>query len=553
MINRFTSSRDYRLRRGEISAYGRAENSFRQLSRLFIIVSGVLFVALVLMALLWPVHNLAWRFVLVAIAVFLLLGMSLIYWYNHKHFVEPDMAFRVWLQNVCDGELGTHINLDNTHPHYKELDFHTRNLSAALRDLSDEMDALVESQTNKLNEQKSVLEFLYKLTADVSSETDNESAFVTTCHHLAQWFQAARVLCYRVNNSSGNLDCIAIRRSVDDDNNPRVLIEQVDQNNHILVSANMVPDQVTMISSADNSDVDRIWVPFFVDEQLTGVVLVEQAQSKQFEHPETERLLSTVSEQLSLLCTKQLVQEQMVRSQLNLDRNELAAEIHDSLAQTLLAIRYQTALLSEKLKQRNEEETYQDIVSLNGSIEEANEEVRGLIREFRNPLTKHRNADSLQQVLDEFSKKSGVAFYFQADDPQIRFTPREESTLQRILREALNNTEKYAKATMVRVYLQRDISGARRVLIEDDGVGFALPEVSSVPLSNTSSSGDHIGLDIMQERAVSIAGKLSIDSEPEEGTRITIELPPLFDSSDSTTTSFLNTDTSALNASERAL
>lgn len=517
---------------------------------MFISVGGALFVALVLMALLWPINNMAWRITLCMLAIFLIIGMTFIYWYNRKHFVEPDLAFRVWLQNVCDGELGTRINLDDTHPHYKELDFHTRNLSAALRDLSDEMDALVESQTNKLNEQKSVLEFLYKLTADVSGETDNESAFVTTCHHLAQWFQAARVLCYRVDNVSDNLNCIAIRRSVVDDY-PNISIEQVDQNNHIHVTAHMVPEQVTMISSADKSDVDRIWVPFFVDEKLTGVVLVEQVESLQFDHPETKRLLSAVSEQLSLLCTKQFVQEQMVRSQLNLDRNELAAEIHDSLAQTLLAIRYQTTLLSEKLKQRNEEATYQDIVSLNGSIEEANEEVRGLIREFRNPLTKHRNADSLQLVLDEFSKKNNIAFYFQADDPQIRFTPREESTLQRIIREALNNTAKYAKATMIRVYLQRELSGARRVLIEDDGVGFALPENSSVLSNNTSTSGAHIGLDIMRERAVSIAAKLSIDSEPGEGTRIAIELPPLFDSSDTTSTSFLNANSSVLNGGEQ--
>ena len=256
-------------------------------------------------------------------------------------------------------------------------------------------------------------------------------------------------------------------------------------------------------------------------------MIIEKHSLGQTEHSETQRVLTTVSEQVSLLCSKHRVQKQVLEARLSRDRNELAAEIHDSLAQTLVAMRYQTTLLSEKLKLKNEEDTYQDVLKINASIEEANEEVRGLIREYRRPLTEHRYADSLQVAIDQFSKTSGVAVFFQSDDPQIRFTPREESALQRIIGEALNNARKYADASMIRVYLKIKSSGLRSVLIEDDGIGFDLSVLNGPATTQLNNSGEQIGLTIMQERALSIGARLNIDSERGEGTRILISMPPL--------------------------
>jgi len=147
----------------------------------------------------------------------------------------------------------------------------------------------------------------------------------------------------------------------------------------------------------------------------------------------------------------------------------------------------------------------------------------------RNPLAEHRYADSLQQAIDQFSQTSGIAVFFQSDDAQIRFTPREESALQRIIGEALNNARKYADASMIRVYLNCESSGVRRILVEDDGIGFnsiAIGESSSGP---SQDNANQIGLTIMRERALSIGAQLTVDSESGEGTRISIAMPPLIE------------------------
>ena len=517
------ASPDYRVRRGEISAYGRALASSTRLRVLMAVVAVCLITALLLLALLpWPMLQSTLLLFVAGLVVFVLAAFWFLHAYVTQHFIEPDLAFRMWLQQVCDGDLDARIGLAPHHRHHKELNFHTRNLATSLSRLSDDMDSLVESQTKKLSEQKKALELLFKITSDVSSNTEVEVAFASVCEYLAQWYESTCVSCYRVMDD-GRLRCLATHYSDDVSKpwpkyNPDVYPLTYDQ----------IPLKVTHTTPNNESDLQRTWVPFFAGEQIAGVLIVAQEFGHHAEQREVKRVLSTVSEQLSLLCSQQMVQEQVLSARLSRDRNELAAEIHDSLAQTLLAMRYQTTLIGEKLKSQNDE-TYQDVIKLCGSIEEANEEVRGLIREYRTPLAEHRSADSLQTVIDQFSQSSDIPVFFQSDDPQIRFMPREEAALQRIIGEALNNARKYSQASMIRVYLNVESTGVRRILVEDDGVGFEQTSLNRSAVDKTNDSAEQIGLTIMQERALSIGAKVGIDSELGEGTRISISMPPLIE------------------------
>jgi len=96
--------------------------------------------------------------------------------------------------------------------------------------------------------------------------------------------------------------------------------------------------------------------------------------------------------------------------------------------------------------------------------------------------------------------------------------------IQRVIGEALNNAMKYSGASMIRVYVRMEASGARSILIEDDGKGFCVAEQTQ---NVTGNSAEHIGLSIMHDRALSIGGILTIESEPDEGTRVSLKLPPL--------------------------
>jgi len=166
-----------------------------------------------------------------------------------------------------------------------------------------------------------------------------------------------------------------------------------------------------------------------------------------------------------------------------------------------------------------------DLQKIEGMIGEANAELRSLIGEYRKPLEEHRSATQIAKLIDDFNSTSSIDVFFQLDDPRIMFTAREDTVVQRIIGEALNNAKKYSRATTIRVYIRTEqTTGARSVLIEDDGQGFDTDEISQ---PNNGTTGDHIGLSIMRDRALSVGAILAIESESDEGTRVFLKLPPL--------------------------
>lgn len=85
-----------------------------------------------------------------------------------------------------------------------------------------------------------------------------------------------------------------------------------------------------------------------------------------------------------------------------------------------------------------------------------------------------------------------------------------------ILREALANVEKHARATKVEVCIERAPDGACTMQVVDNGVG--IPE--------HAEKENHFGLSIMRERAVALGAVLSISRRPEGGTIVFMSRPP---------------------------
>lgn len=512
------TERDYTSRRGELSAYGRAVNSARTLRTLIIAAAFISSALLLIAVFLIPTELKIVRVTLLLSASTLLLFFIVIWKTAREHFIDPDLAFRKWLQQVCDGELSARIDLPESHRHYKELNFHTRNLASSLRQLSTDMEAMVDTQTQRLEKQNRVLELLFQLTSDVAGEIELQSVLKAVCTHVANWQEGAEVAAYLLDEESASLklkasssadrSCFSTDRSVAD--LPRNAIAGAK-------SQSTVFEQI-------NNEQQIIKVPIFKANQLVGMVEVVAAFDRQINAKESQRVLQTVSEQLTMFIAKESALESAQNARLIKERTQLGAEIHDSLAQTLLAARYQVSMLCDSLSNDSATSHCADASRIQAMIDEANEEVRGLIGEFRKPLTEHRYAGAIQKTIDDFNRSSQIEVFFQLDNPGIRFTAREDAVIERIVSEALVNAKKYSSATMIRVYIRDEASGARSVLIEDDGVGFNAIDLSE---QSEGSGGNQIGLSIMRDRALSIGAIFSIDSEPGEGTRVFLKLPPL--------------------------
>lgn len=199
------------------------------------------------------------------------------------------------------------------------------------------------------------------------------------------------------------------------------------------------------------------------------------------------------------------------------ERNRLAHELHDSLAQTLASLRFQVRVLDETLRGGQEPDVWHELEKIENNIDEAYSELRELITHFRAPIDKRGLIPAVEHLIERFQYQTDITIFLQKEWNVLHLPASIEVQALRIIQESLNNIRKHSQAHTVRVILRSDTQGDCRVLIEDDGIG-----IQNVP-NEEDTLGDHLGLSIMHERAKRIGGTVKIESEPNEGTRILLQ------------------------------
>lgn len=202
---------------------------------------------------------------------------------------------------------------------------------------------------------------------------------------------------------------------------------------------------------------------------------------------------------------------QAVEDAIIAERNRLARELHDAVTQTLFA----ASLIAEVLPDLWD----MDEAEARNSTEELRQLTRGALAEMRTLLFELRPAalnqarlcDLLRQLNEAVVGRKGIPICLHiSGDCEIPSSVKVE--MYRIVQESLNNIVKYSRATQVEINVQLDLN---RVYIEikDNGIGFEPACVKPTSL----------GLRIMRERAESIHAQLDIASQPNLGTRITMD------------------------------
>jgi len=123
---------------------------------------------------------------------------------------------------------------------------------------------------------------------------------------------------------------------------------------------------------------------------------------------------------------------------------------------------------------------------------------------------------ALNWYCQNFTQRTGIAVKLHGEELQPRLPAQVEIVLFRIVQEGLNNVAKYAQVNQADILFERTPRVARLIIV-DEGEGFKMDEVLS------PHRKPHWGLLNMQERAASIGGRLSIQSAPGQGTRISVE------------------------------
>ncbi len=151
------------------------------------------------------------------------------------------------------------------------------------------------------------------------------------------------------------------------------------------------------------------------------------------------------------------------------------------------------------------------------TIDQANIQVRELIVQFRVPMSRGGLISSIQETIQSARDETDIHIYFQNEWTAQGLPANLELQVLRIVQECLANIRKHSRAGSARVLLRGHRVGEKYyLLIEDDGIGFDVGRMESV-------GGEHLGLSILRDRAREIDGEITIDSEPGEGTRVTLQ------------------------------
>ena len=191
------------------------------------------------------------------------------------------------------------------------------------------------------------------------------------------------------------------------------------------------------------------------------------------------------------------------------ERNLLAQELHDSIAQSLAYLNIQVQLLHEDLQKGNTVTALQGLEQIREGVQESYDDVRELLVHFR---TRVGNADlqtAMRSALDKFEGQTSIRTSFECSGTVPELSPEHVLQIMHIVHESLSNVRKHAKANHVEVKL---LCNKKCVLsIRDDGIGFN---------ATRDASDTHVGLHIMRERAHKIGAVLSLESAHGKGTRV---------------------------------
>ncbi|MGI8769851.1 MAG: sensor histidine kinase [Acidobacteriaceae bacterium] len=196
------------------------------------------------------------------------------------------------------------------------------------------------------------------------------------------------------------------------------------------------------------------------------------------------------------------------------ERNRIAREIHDTLAQDIVGIGMQLELASRLLTSSVDAARTQ-LDQTRALVKSSLAEARSSIWNLRSHSAENTELPArVAQAVTHAAEGAPAKLLF-AVHGTYRVAPRNvEDQLLRIAQEAVANAVRHAQAQHIEVGLNYDAISVR-LLVADDGRGF------TADLTSLAASG-HFGLRGMQERAKEIGGRMVIDSAPAEGTRISV-------------------------------
>lgn len=418
----------------------------------------------------------------------------------------------------------------------------------------------VQNKTQHLTQANQLLTLLYHF----SNQLNQEPVTLSKLHHLLENFS-------KINPNFGFTLCLHDRLKINDVD--ELVMDTTDPNKIIISSKEgSIKDSVSIHShqlddyhghdqdasaprmgkictigncaqcSLKSRPTTRIY-PISAQNSYWGELMVHEQSSAHPNPAVADELVRSLASLISLVFTIQKQRQQEHQLILLEERNTIARELHDSLAQSLSYLKIQLAMLGTHARQLSEaaqntdanadgstdgqsvaqssDSLLQVLTQARTGLDSAYTQLRELLVTFRLKIASGSFDHAIEQACDEFAAKGNFQITLDNRILSQNLSAGEQIDLLQITREALSNIQRhaYAKQVSVQLYQQSDDTGQRvHLQISDDGVG----------LSKHAGGQQHHGLKIMQERAHSLGGEFQIRDNAPSGTIVKICFLPKF-------------------------
>lgn len=261
-------------------------------------------------------------------------------------------------------------------------------------------------------------------------------------------------------------------------------------------------------------------VPLMRGDQFVGLVEVLSQKPRRFLSHEAQLLTRLANHVVVAVENAHLYRQLHYLATLE-ERDRLARELHDRLAQTLGYLNVKSSMTDDLLSDGQFDRARESLLELKKVIKIIYTDVREVIFNLRTAVSSRSGLlATLEDYLAEYRAHYDLDVHLVVeDDDTVEFSPEVAGQLLRIIQEALTNVRKHAGARRVWIRCRQEAL-QERISIEDDGAGFDLAQVAE-------PGKQSYGLAIMRERAQSVGGTLELISQPGQGTCVVVLAPLL--------------------------
>lgn len=488
------------------------EGAFRLLAML-----AIVFMAAAITVVALYLHPEAKNYILTAQIILLMVGVSVIMVLVrrvYREVIKPMDTVRSWAARMREGDYSAELAVPIRGEFARLLqDF--SEMGRWYKDLALEGDDRFSDQVRQMARKTRLLEILYDIAATISVSS-NLNDVLTRFLRLSVDILHARIGLVRLATDDGDMLLVDVVGADKDQFRKRLSVAEAIPGQQARVKSVYVtaPDVSPDFAGFPDDDgmLECVIIPLLHQGDVMGSyhLLIDQSVSSL--SYDLHELFTSIGYHLGMAVHKAHMDNEANKQTIFRERLTLAHELHDSLAQTMVSLRFQCKALDDSIAKKNLESANKDVVKLRDGVDKANVELRELLAHFRAPIDERGLVPALSDMLKKFREENQILVFSQFDCHDPRPPVHYKRQIIRIAQEALANVKKHADAHIVRLLLRVSDEGQYYMLIEDDGHGFG-GEVSG-------NAGEHVGLSVMQERAAHIDAELNVESEPGEGTRV---------------------------------